>query len=87
VCAIVEILRLLVAVLAFGVTVVGLNVQSASAGNPEHAKLIELVKEPCGVAVTVKGAEFPAVTVAVDGVEDSAKSAAVAFTTRVAYLK
>lgn len=81
----VVILRLLVAVLAFGVTMLGLNVQLASAGNPEHEKLIELVKEPCGVTVTVKGAEFAADTVPLDGVEDSAKSAA--FTTRVAYVK
>ena len=83
---VVVILRLLVAVLAFGVTVVGLNVQLASTGNPEHEKLIGLGKEPCGVTVTVKGpAWFPADTVSLEGVEDTAKSGA--FTISVAYAK
>ena len=49
--AVVVIVRVLVAVLAFGVTVIGLNVQPARVGNPLQEKLIALVKEPCGVTV------------------------------------
>ena len=73
----VVIVRLLVVAFAFVVTAGGLKVQPASAGNPEHDKLIEFVNEPCGVIVSVNGAELPADTVAVVGAEDSEKSLAL----------
>ena len=61
------IVSIVVTVLPFGVTEVGLNVQPASAGSPLHEKLIGLVNEPCGVAVSVNIADCPAVTVALLG--------------------
>lgn len=45
-CLVVVILKLLVAAAVFGVTVLGLNVQSASAGSPEHERVIEPAKDP-----------------------------------------
>jgi hypothetical protein len=74
---VVLIVRSLVAVFAFGVTVAGLNVHPAPAGRPEHEKPIGLLNGPCGVTVSVKEADFPAATAAVVGVEDNAKSLAL----------
>jgi hypothetical protein len=64
------------ALLEFGVTLAGLNPQPDSAGSPVHVKLIGLVNEPCGVTVSVKVPEFPAVTIALVGLDERAKSAA-----------
>lgn len=75
--AAVLIVRLPAVVLASGVILAGLNTQPAAAGNPEHEKLIEFENEPCGMTVRVKSAEFPADTIAVPGLEDRAKSAAL----------
>lgn len=71
------ILSVVVTVLEFGVTVAGLNPQPARAGSPLHEKLIGLVNEPCGVTVTVKVPDCPAVFVILVGVDDSAKSGAL----------
>jgi hypothetical protein len=72
----VEIVRFVVTVLASGVSVAGLNVQAANAGNPAQEKLIGLTKEPCGVTVTVYVPDCPGFIVALAGFEDKAKSAA-----------
>jgi hypothetical protein len=76
VCAVVVMVRVLVAVLEFGVTDAGLKEQAASAGSPLHEKLIGLVNEPCGVTVSVNVPDCPAVTVAVVGLEVNEKAAA-----------
>ena len=76
VCAVVVMVRVLVAVLEFGVTEAGLKVQPASAGSPLQEKLIGLVNEPWGVTVSVNVPDCPAVTVALVGLEVNAKSAA-----------
>lgn len=47
--AVVEIVKVVVAALPFGVTVGGLKVQLVAVGNPEQAKLTALAKPPCGV--------------------------------------
>jgi hypothetical protein len=65
-----------VEVLEFGVTVAGLNPQVARAGSPTQEKLIEVVNEPCGITDRVNVCEFPAVTLALLGLEDRVKSAA-----------
>jgi len=45
--------RVVVAALPDGVTVVGLNAHVAPAGNPEHAKLTAELKPFCGEIVSV----------------------------------
>lgn len=70
----VVIVKLLVVALAFVVTVVGLNAQTACTGNPVHEKLIGSENVPCGSTFTPKTAELPADTVAVRGLEDKLKS-------------
>jgi hypothetical protein len=70
------IVSVVVTVWVFGVTVVGLNPQPASAGNPVQEKLIGLVNEPCGVTVSVNGADCPPVIVLLVGLEVNMKSAA-----------
>jgi hypothetical protein len=72
--AVVAIFSVVVTVLVSGVTVAGLNVQFASAGNPVQEKLIGLVNELCGVAVKVNVAGCPAVMVVLVGFEVSVKS-------------
>jgi hypothetical protein len=67
--------RVLVTVLEFGVTEVGLKVQPASVGSPLHEKLIGLVNEPCGVTVRVNVPDCPAVTVALLGLVTTVKLA------------
>jgi hypothetical protein len=64
------------AALELGVTVEGLNVQSASTGNPLQEKLTGLVKEPCGVTVKVNVPGRPAAMVTFVGLEVNVKSAA-----------
>jgi hypothetical protein len=70
------IVSVVVTVLVFGVTIVGLNPQPARVGNPVQVKLIGLVNEPCGVTVTVNVPECPAVTVVLAGLEVNVKFAA-----------
>jgi hypothetical protein len=69
------IVRVVVTVVVFGVTEVGLNPQPASAGNPVQEKLIGLVNEPCGVTVSVNVPDCPAETVLLVGLAVKAKSA------------
>lgn len=75
--AAVVMVRLVGVALVLGVKLAGLKRQLASAGNPEHAKVIELENDPCGITVTVILVELPADTVAVPGEEDNAKSGAL----------
>src|ERR1017187_3224276 len=75
VCAVVVMVRVLVTVLEFGVTEVGLKVQPASVGSPLHEKLIGLVNEPCGVTVSGNVPDCPAVTVALLGLATTVKLA------------
>jgi hypothetical protein len=75
--AVVVIVSVVVMVLASGVTVAGLNVQFASAGNAEQEKLMGLVNEPCGVTFKVNVPGCPAATVILVGFEVKVKLAAL----------
>ena len=66
--------RVFVTVLVFGVTVVGLNVQPARAGNPLHGEGDRACKRTFGVTVSVNVPDCPAVTVALLGLEVRVKS-------------
>jgi hypothetical protein len=61
----------------FGVKLAGLKVQLDSAGNPEQLKLITEPNTPEGVMLMVAEPELPTLTVTVDVVVESAKSAAL----------
>ena len=70
--------RVVVAAVAPGVTLVGLNVALDADGNPDAEKEIEFGKPPTpGVAVMVKDAVCPAVTVTADGGPLTEKSSGV----------
>lgn len=81
--AAVVIVRVVAVALALGVTLSGLNTQPAREGNPEHAKVIELENEPCGVTVKVTSTELPADTVGASGVDERAKLFVVVETTKL----
>ena len=71
--------KLELAALAPGVTEVGLKVQVVRAGNPEQENATALLNAPPrGVTVTVKLAEPPRVTLALEGEAATAKSTTVA---------
>lgn len=72
----VVIVRVVVAVLAPGVSDGELNVQLASSGRPLQEKLMGLVKEPCGVTVKEYVAVWPSVIVWLAGFAASIKLAA-----------
>src|SRR5690242_10889877 len=59
-CAAVVIVTLVSVASELGMTEIGLKMQPANAGNPEHVKVIEFVNEPSGVTFTIRFAEFPA---------------------------